>query len=469
VKTTSNWGKLNAIVLLAITGFLLAGCGASGSTSGSGSGDWYYHWNCNGDSECLATNPTGQPSGTLNEGPNESSCTELLTFAQHFWGSAATNSCDQSSSGSGSGGSGGNTSAPTITSFSPMVGAPGDTITVAGTNFPTSSCQNIVTINNQTAPATCISSTSLSFTVPYILNTTSPIVITTSGGMATSSLTFSIINDLYAVASSGTQFVAVGESGTILTSLDGVSWTERTSNMPGGYYIDGITWSGSQYVAVGGAGYTLTSSDGVTWSVANPVTSNALYAVAFSGTTYVAVGNAGTILTSSDGKNWTQQSSGLTTNLNAVTWTGNQFVAVGDSGRILTSLNGTTWISQTSNTTDTLLDVTQSSSTNIVAVGGTSSTATVDSSSNGSTWNLQTAGTSNYLRGVTWSGTQFVAVGKLGTFMTSPTGITWTQQSPTAAGGKELWGVTWGGSQFVAVGVGTIILTSPDGVGWTSR
>ena len=57
----------------------LTACGASGS------GDWYYHWNCNGDAECLATNPTGQPSGDLDEGPVQANCTPFLQFAQNFW------------------------------------------------------------------------------------------------------------------------------------------------------------------------------------------------------------------------------------------------------------------------------------------------------------------------------------------------------------------------------------------------
>src|SRR5579859_5864708 len=113
------------LLLLSLCMLLLAACGASGSSSSSGgSGDWFYHWNCNGDPECLATNPTGAASGTSDEGPSESACTPLLQFAQNFWGSAATDSCDQNSSGSSGGGGGGGGSAPTISSFSPTTSAP---------------------------------------------------------------------------------------------------------------------------------------------------------------------------------------------------------------------------------------------------------------------------------------------------------------------------------------------------------
>ena len=61
--------------------------------------DWYYHWNCHGDASCISTNPSGTSSGTVDEGPGTgglASCNGLLTFASHFWGAAATNSCDHS-------------------------------------------------------------------------------------------------------------------------------------------------------------------------------------------------------------------------------------------------------------------------------------------------------------------------------------------------------------------------------------
>ena len=71
---------------------------AGGSTGGGGgngcqSGSYCYEWNCNGDSECLATNPNGTPTGADDEG-NDPSCSGLLTFGQHFWNiPPATQSC----------------------------------------------------------------------------------------------------------------------------------------------------------------------------------------------------------------------------------------------------------------------------------------------------------------------------------------------------------------------------------------
>lgn len=62
---------------------------------GLGEPSWYYHFRCNGDQDCLETNPIGQPNGDLDEGPDKINCTQLMTFADHFWGPYAKNWCDQ--------------------------------------------------------------------------------------------------------------------------------------------------------------------------------------------------------------------------------------------------------------------------------------------------------------------------------------------------------------------------------------
>jgi photosystem II stability/assembly factor-like uncharacterized protein len=56
---------------------------------------------------------------------------------------------------------------------------------------------------------------------------------------------------------SGPQFVAVGDSGVILTSPDGKTWTSQTSGTS--QILRGVIWSGSQFVAVGDSGVILTS------------------------------------------------------------------------------------------------------------------------------------------------------------------------------------------------------------------
>ena len=95
-------------------------------------------------------------------------------------------------------------------------------------------------------------------------------------------------------------FVTVGNSGTIITSPNAISWTSRTSGVS--INVRGITYSDELNL-------------------------------------FVAVGNSGTILTSSDGINWTSRTSGVSTTLNGITYSSELglFVIVGNSGTILHS------------------------------------------------------------------------------------------------------------------------------------
>ena len=105
-------------------------------------------------------------------------------------------------------------------------------------------------------------------------------------------------------------FVAVGGSGTILTSQDGVNWTLRTSE---GNDLFGVTY-GDLFLAV-----------------------DDLFGVTYEKGTFMAVGWRGTILTSPDGVDWTEQTSPTRNDLFGVTYGKGTFVAVGDYGTILTS------------------------------------------------------------------------------------------------------------------------------------
>jgi len=107
-------------------------------------------------------------------------------------------------------------------------------------------------------------------------------------------------------------FVAVGASGTVLGSPDGLNWTVQAAL--GGNNLNTVTAAltigpptgtvVTQYVAAGAGGAIFTSTDGLNWNTTNSttLTSNALYAVTRDTTAgelgYVAVGQAGTNLLS---------------------------------------------------------------------------------------------------------------------------------------------------------------------------
>jgi photosystem II stability/assembly factor-like uncharacterized protein len=156
-------------------------------------------------------------------------------------------------------------------------------------------------------------------------------------------------NDLHDVTYGNGLFVAVGQNGTILTSPDGARWTARASGADN--FLSGVTYGNGLFVAVGVAvrsssswlsgwlpGPTmLTSPDGVTWTEQTSPTNNELKDVTYGNGLFVAVGEDGTILTSRDGVDWTEQISPTNNSFLSVTYGNGRFVAVGIYGTILTS------------------------------------------------------------------------------------------------------------------------------------
>jgi NHL repeat len=83
---------------------VLAACGGGGAGGGGSGSDphWYYHFICNADSQCLATNFAGASSGTSSDlGPGaggQSGCNSLMTFGNINWNIPPVQQwCDNSS------------------------------------------------------------------------------------------------------------------------------------------------------------------------------------------------------------------------------------------------------------------------------------------------------------------------------------------------------------------------------------
>lgn len=95
-----------------------------------------------------------------------------------------------------------------------------------------------------------------------------------------------------------------------------------------------------------------------------------------------------------------------------------------------------------------------------VAVGDV---GTVLTTPDGANLMVRDAGTTANLDGVVWTGSQFIAVGQ--SILTSPDGVSWFEQMT----GTDLHDVAWGNGLAVAVGLHGAILTSPDGVTWTPQ
>lgn len=198
---------------------------------------------------------------------------------------------------------------------------------------------------------------------------------------------------LYDVTYGNGLFVAVGaygvSEGTILTSNDGIHWTQRVA--PTGPYgsLRGVTFGAGRFVAVGdgeamgGVARVMSSADGITWTKENPGVNTALEDVVFANGRFVALGAM--MLISDDGKTWAAPEHPLEKSLFGLAFGAGRYVAVGHG------VNG---------------PVTERGIVNAVSLDG-------------HTWSAHSSGTSLPLNAVAFGHQTFVAVGQRGTILQS--------------------------------------------------
>ena len=261
-------------------------------------------------------------------------------------------------------------------------------------------------------------------------------------------------------------YAAVGWNGAIFTSATGSNWTDRSPSEYSPSYRE-VIWDGTQFIAVGDMGHIVTSSDGVTWTT--QTSGSDLQAVIWDGKRFVAVGDQGKVLTSSNGETWTYDGSGDGQDfLLDIACSGSKY-AVGAQTAIYTfnqsGWSDGQWLGATSG-----CDGMMWSGTQFVGVGSGAGGATTWMSPDGSTFTYHDPGlgSSSALRDVTWNGIdQYIAVGYYGHIISSPDGSTWSKEVSNTS--SNLYGLTYGGGQYVAVGASGTVVTSPDGSNWSVR
>lgn len=296
-------------------------------------------------------------------------------------------------------------------------------------------------------------------------------IVTSTDGINWTERTSDTGKNLHGIVYGGGIFAAVGgdfTEGTILTSPDGITWTGRSSGTT--ETITGITYGNGTFVAAGIWGTILTSPDGITWTGRTSGTTAYLNGVTFGNGTFVTVGEQGTILTSPDGITWTGRASGMTGAVNEVTYGNGIFIAVGSGGKILTSPDGVTWTSRTSGSFGDLQGAAYGNGVFVVVVPSSFSD-NILVSSDGVSWTKRSTANDEYLYGVTFGNGNFAAVGEGGEIFTSPDGLNWTRRLATPVLGVKKYfnGIAYGGGTFVVVGREGSIITSPDGINWAAR
>jgi len=129
-----------------------------------------------------------------------------------------------------------------------------------------------------------------------------------------------------AFVAGGDFFDGNGPVDKIYLSDDGIIWDEVLTGF--GTHIQALAYGHDLIVAVGQGGI-ITSSDGLVWT--QRWNGTELYGVAWGAGTFVAVGLSGTILSSTDGVTWTPQTSGTTYHLRDVGFGDDTFVVVGQN------------------------------------------------------------------------------------------------------------------------------------------
>ncbi|MDX2109693.1 MAG: hypothetical protein SFY80_05570 [Verrucomicrobiota bacterium] len=218
-----------------------------------------------------------------------------------------------------------------------------------------------------------------------------------SSGDASNELT---TDDLSAIVYGSGRFVASSAGGALLFSENGVDWEKAYDAAA---VLGGLTYGGPdgsmQFVATGG----------------------------IPGTTVPPIAGKAVIATSSNGKDWVKRELAFDLFLRDIVWRGSSYLAVGYKGKALTSVNAINWTLEVLPTTENLYSVAYWNGVT-VAVGENASIVTKI----GTLWTkvilpqaLLDRG-KFALRKVIATDTGFLAVGSLGTILTSTDGLLWT-------------------------------------------
>jgi uncharacterized delta-60 repeat protein len=158
--------------------------------------------------------------------------------------------------------------------------------------------------------------------------------------------------------------------------------------------LQDVAWTGTQFVAVGNYGAVLTSPDGGVWTPRNPATGRDLQTVALSGSEILTAGQDGLILKSANGTAWSVVRAADSPALNdvrhidqiqAVLTNGGRTLALGNGGLETTNVN--TWSSSLNDTfsgsqiTISIAGRTQSSG--VLQISNTVTTTTTTTPQNG--------------------------------------------------------------------------------------
>ena len=270
------------------------------------------------------------------------------------------------------------------------------------------------------------------------------------------------------------QFVAVGASGTIIASVDGSTWTTKTSGTTTELFK--VKHLNSKLYAVGRNGLLLKSDNGNSWESISTGTTANFMDIHYYNNLYVIVGGNESsggnsiILTSTDTSSWTKITTTTQRELSGITYLNTRYVAVACCGTNVTSnsigssTDGSNWgFSGTNFSQNRSLNGLTTDSSSLYAAGGS---GLIIKSNDFFNWTQLTTGITSMLQDITHGSGKLVAVGNGGTIIYSADGTNWTDE--TINGAENLYGVNHGHSLYIAVGNNGAIYKSSNSTNWES-
>ena len=253
------------------------------------------------------------------------------------------------------------------------------------------------------------------------------------------------------------RFIAVGESGYVLSSHDGRAWTSESF----GFGYRNVAWVGDRFVAVGSSGIVSSSSDGRSWQHHwTGGRDDVGMDLAWSGSRWVISGQGG-LVSSADFGSWPAPPRSVTGTCPGIVWTGSLFAAACNSAAYV-SPDGVRFEHHFPGTTSDIWSDIAWTGSELVVVGAR---GVVAASSDGVSWTRGSSGTTAALNSVTWGQGRLVAVGSAGTVLTSLDGLSW--QAVESGSTAALTNVRWTGDRFVAAGDSATLIASSDGTSWS--